>query len=176
MTDEKNKKFIISFLEALGNFNKEFIPLFARESWHYKDLRLGGFDPDKIYHNLGNLRFRGILEGEGGNFRFTKKGVTWAKNSVQRYFKLRYKNWDHKWRVIIFDIPQELHRERIRFRKKLKLIGCYMLQKSVFIFPYPCEEELGDVATRLKVSDYIDILIADNTGFKEAEIKKLFNL
>ncbi len=176
MTDGKNKKFIIKLLEVLGNFNKEFIPIFSRESWYYKDLRLGGFDPDKIYHNLGNLRFRGILEGRDGNFKFTKKGIEWAMNSAKRYFQLRYKNWDHKWRVIIFDIPQELHRERIKFRRKLKLLGCHMLQKSVFIFPYPCEEELSDIATQLKVSDYIDIIVADNAGFKEAEIKKLFNL
>lgn len=176
MTDGKNKRFIVSFLEALGNFNKEFIPVLARESWHYKDLRIGGFDPDKIYHNLGNLRFRGILKGNNGSFRLTKKGITWAKNSIQRYFKLRRENWDHKWRVIIFDIPQELHHRRIKFRRKLKLLGCHMLQKSVFIFPYPCEEELSDIAAQLKISDYIDVIVANNAGFKEAEIKKLFDL
>lgn len=179
MSDTKNSKkqqFIINFLEALGDFGKGFIQAFAREPWHYKDLRLGGFDPDKIYHNLGNLRYRGILDGEGGNFKFTKKGIVWVQNSHKRYFKLRYKNWDNKWRVIIFDIPQELHRERIKLRKKLKSLGCHMLQKSVFIFPYPCEEELSNIATQLKVSDYVDIIIADNAGFNEVEIKKLFNL
>ena len=51
-----------------------------------------------------------------------------------------------------------------------------MIQKSVFIFPYPCEEEISDVANKLKVGDYVDLIIADSAGFKEKEFLKVFDL
>ena len=84
--------------------------------------------------------------------------------------------WDRKWRIIIFDIPQELHRERIKFRRKLKSMGFFMLQKSVFVFPYPCNEEITDLSNILGVTDYVDIIIAESPGLKEQELLKIFNL
>lgn len=78
--------------------------------------------------------------------------------------------------MIIFDIPQELHENRNRFRQKIKGLGFFMLQKSVFIFPYPCEKELAEICRKLKISDYIDIIIADSIGFREQEVEKVFKL
>ena len=51
-----------------------------------------------------------------------------------------------------------------------------MIQKSVFIFPHPCFEEISDIAASLKVSDYIDIITAETAGFKEKELLKIFSL
>lgn len=173
----KKGEFVISFIEAVFDFSKMFIQAFARESMHYKGLRIAGYDPDKIYSNLKNLETRGILtKDKKGSFKFTNKGFLWVEKSVKRYFPLRGKNWDHKWRVIIFDIPKELHSARTRFSAKLKKLGFFMLQKSVFVFPYECERELGYIAKQLKISDYIDIITADNVGFKQDEIKKHFSL
>ena len=104
---------------------------------------------------------------------FSKRTIT----SIKKYFKNKVRGkWDKKWRLIVFDIPEEMHKERVNFRKKIKLLGFEMIQKSVFIFPYPCEEEIADIAGRLGVSDYIDILIAQSAGFKEEELLKTFGL
>ena len=173
----KGREFVKYFLESVFDFSKNFPQAFVRESWHYKDLRMGGYNPENIYRNVNNLRYRGILERSGrGCFKFTKKGTQWAQNSIQKYFQLKNRNWDKKWRVVIFDIPQELHNSRTKFRKKLKNIGFYMLQKSVFIFPYQCEDELGDICKDFGVSDYIDILVTESAGFKDKELRKHFNL
>ena len=86
------------------------------------------------------------------------------------------KKWDRKWRIVIFDIPEELHKNRNSFRAKIKNLGFYMLQRSVFVFPYPCEEELNELCSRLNISDYVDVIRADSIGFKEKEIKKYFDI
>jgi len=173
----KRREFVKYFLESVFDFSKKFPQAFVRESWHYKDLRIGGHNPKNIYRNVNNLRYRGILERSGqGCFKFTKVGTQWAQNSIQKYFQLKNRNWDKKWRVVIFDIPQELHNSRIKFRKKLKNLGFYMLQKSVFIFPYQCEDELGDICKDVGVSDYIDILVTESAGFRDKELRKHFNL
>src|SRR3989338_118105 len=53
------------------------------------------------------------------------------------------KIWDGKWRIVIFDIPEnERRRMRDAMRQKLQKIGFYQMQKSVWVFPYPCEKEI----------------------------------
>ena len=50
------------------------------------------------------------------------------------------KKWDKKWRVIVFDIPQNKRRSRDLIRFTLKQIGFVKLQHSVWVYPYDCEE------------------------------------
>jgi len=54
----------------------------------------------------------------------------------------RPKKWDGKWRVLIFDIAQlkKLYREALR--GKLKELGFYQLQKSVWVCPFDCRAEV----------------------------------
>ena len=51
-----------------------------------------------------------------------------------------------------------------------------MIQKSVFVFPYPCEKEIGDWCEELELSDRVDVITADFVGSKELGIKKYFSL
>lgn len=53
------------------------------------------------------------------------------------------KIWDRLWRVIVFDIPEKEKWLRDVFRNNLKRLGFREFQKSVFIFPYPCEKEIS---------------------------------
>jgi phenylacetic acid degradation operon negative regulatory protein len=140
---------------------------------------MGGIDPDTVYTGFKNLERRGIISKPKPalrNYKFTKKGRIWLKASSARHFKLNYGVWDKKWRVIVFDIPQSMHKERNYLRRKLQHLGCYMLQKSIFVFPYSCSEELGYLCSNIGIGDYVDVLIADSIGSNEREIKKYFNL
>ncbi len=69
--------------------------------------------------------------------------------------------WDRKWRIVLFDIPNYSKRARDAFAATLKRLGFLPMQKSVFLCPYPCEEELEVVADFFGVSDNIDIIVAD---------------
>ncbi len=50
--------------------------------------------------------------------------------------------WDRRWRVVIFDIPEKRKNVRDALRGHLRQIGFYELQKSVFVHPYPCGDEI----------------------------------
>jgi len=52
------------------------------------------------------------------------------------------KNWDGKWRLIVFDVPEKFRTGRDSLREKIKELGFYELQKSVFVFPYSCKDEV----------------------------------
>jgi DNA-binding transcriptional regulator PaaX len=53
------------------------------------------------------------------------------------------KKWDKVWRIVIFDIPNTSTTIRNIFRRKLKEFGFYKLQKSIWISPLPCIEEVA---------------------------------
>ena len=64
------------------------------------------------------------------------------------------KNWDGKWRLFIFDIPEENRSKRDQIRKKLKSLGLYNIQRSVFAYPHDCREELKLISDYFKVTKY----------------------
>ena len=52
------------------------------------------------------------------------------------------KKWDGKWRMVIYDIPHSLRKASDAFRRKIRELGMYQLQKSIWIYPYDCIKEL----------------------------------
>ena len=54
------------------------------------------------------------------------------------------KRWDGNWHVILFDIPIGKRKSiRNSFRHKLRELGCYQFQRSVWVHPFPCEAEIA---------------------------------
>jgi len=107
----------------------------------------------KIYHKkritdtFKRLQKQGCIEIEkkGGQIyiRLTEKGKKMAGWLQIDALKIKKpKKWDGKWRLVIFDISQLKKFYREAFRGKLKELGFYPLQKSVWIFPFDCKDEI----------------------------------
>ncbi|MBI2613152.1 MAG: hypothetical protein HYW62_00020 [Candidatus Levybacteria bacterium] len=56
--------------------------------------------------------------------------------------ELDQRNWDGKWRIIIYDIYTGKKQERELFRKTLKRLKFLKLQKSVYLTPFKCHDEI----------------------------------
>jgi len=173
--------FIVKLLTEITDFIVDLSLLWIKvpyKGFRYSDFYLDGLEESKKYYGFKNLQRRGIIKGARSNqFVFTKKGKKWFEKSMIKYFRNKNRGqWDKKWRLVIFDIPKEMHKERVRFREKLKFLGFAMLQKSVFIFPYSCDEEVADLSSTLNVGDYVDLIVAETAGFKEEEFLKEFGL
>lgn len=87
------------------------------------------------------------------------------------------KDWDSQWRIVLFDVPEELKQIRTIFRRKLKQLGFKYLQKSSWIYPHPCEEVLIKLIKRLKIENYVRVVVASqlssDVSFREYfELKK----
>lgn len=65
---------------------------------------------------------------------------------------------DSKWRLIIFDIPENLKSAREIFRRKLLQLGFIRLQDSVFASAYPCKKEIDFLCHFLEISDYVTLV------------------
>ncbi|MDP2789014.1 MAG: hypothetical protein Q8O46_03115 [bacterium] len=85
------------------------------------------------------------------------------------------KKWDGKWRVVVYDLPIRFKKAREAFRWKLKDLGFFQLQKSTWIYPYPCEGEILFVADFFGVRKHIEILEV-NKILDESKLKTHFCL
>ena len=168
--------FVLKFIEGIIEIGKDLHEFSQWQPIYYKGVRVIGRDRKKLYSGFKNLERRGLIRIENKKYKFTKNGREWLQKSKIKYFNLKNKKWDRKWRIIIFDIPESMHKERNWLRRKLNNLGFYMLQKSVFVFPYSCEEELSELCQNAEIENYVNILIAVSLGSKEKEIRNYFDL
>ncbi|MFA4890323.1 MAG: hypothetical protein WC587_01665 [Candidatus Paceibacterota bacterium] len=90
---------------------------------------------------------------------------------------VRPKKWDGLWRVISFDIPERYKRERNALTRKLKDMEIYPLQKSVFVCPFECHDEIDFVSEVLDVRKYIHYFSANEMDEKDEDfLKRYYNL
>mgnify|MGYP001563285531 CR=1 FL=1 len=68
------------------------------------------------------------------------------------------KTWNGNWWMIIFDIPVKKRVASNALSSKLKDLEFYQLQKSVYIHPFPCENEIEFIASIFDVREHILIL------------------
>lgn len=71
------------------------------------------------------------------------------------------KIWDGKWRLAIWDIPEDSRDERDRLRAFLKELGFNLLQQSVFVTPYPLPATAVQYLNESGLSRYIRFLRVD---------------
>ena len=93
---------------------------------------------------------------------------------LNRDFQTKPK-WDGKWRVIIWDIPEESKQQRNRIRALVKNLGFYQLQKSVFITPYPLPSSAVAFLKESDLLQYIRFMRVDKFD-NDRSLKKHFNL
>jgi len=105
-----------------------------------------------------------------------KKSILITKKGRFRIWKPRIvKEWDGRWRLVGFDIPEKRRKKRDSFRTALRAMGFKQMQKSLWICPYDVSEEIEKVMDMLDLEYEIDYFIADAITNKEKYID-LFDL
>lgn len=155
-------------------------------------LATNDFKPDKknkyskkeIQNAAYNLRKRKLIEIIRDNngkitVKLTNKGKKRIKDIVFENLKIQKpKKWDKKWRILIFDIPTKpkiFNQARNAIREKVKELGFFQLQKSVWAYPFECEDEILLVSEIYNVQKYIEILTVEKL-LHEKELKNKFKL
>ncbi|MBI2023201.1 CRISPR-associated endonuclease Cas2 [Candidatus Giovannonibacteria bacterium] len=108
-----------------------------------------------------------ILTSNGKN-----KALTYDLENI-RIKKME--NWDKKWRIILFDIPEKHKKARDAIAKLLKNMGCYKFQKSVFVHPFECRDEVDFVIEFFSLRPYVRYIVADTID-NELHLKQYFDL
>lgn len=135
----------------------------------------------KVYDAFSNLSKQGYIKvskrGQQIHIELTgegKKKAGWLQiNSLDIQ---KPEKWDKRWRLVAFDIIELKKKYREAFRGKLKELGFYQLQKSVWIYPYNCSAEIDLLRDFFGLNKKeLRLIISDNIG-PEDEIREKFDL
>lgn len=137
-------------------------------------------DRKELYHALRRLRLHGLVEtikktNEAETLSLSNRGKAhWLKYQFHNLRLKKSKFWDKKWRIVLFDIPETQRKIRNALRRKLKDLGFLEFQKSVFINPHPCRNEVNFIINFFNIEEnvfYLETPISPDDNFR-----KHFNL
>lgn len=139
------------------------------------------FNKEQIRNSISSLRKQKLIEyieykNSKTIVKITKKGESKLRAFAIDLLKIKKpKKWDKKWRLAMFDIPMRFTRGREAFRYHLKELGFYQFQKSAWIYPYPCEDEIIFIADFFGVSKFMEVLTVERI-LRDEHLKKHFHL
>lgn len=108
--------------------------------------------------------------------KLLKKAKPRLKNIFIEDVKLpRDAKWDGKWRLYTFDIPEKDKLSRDLLRRKLKGVGMYNIQRSVFAYPYDCRPELEFISNHYGISKHSAFMEVSYTDI-DKELRRFFKL
>ena len=97
------------------------------------------------------------------------------KYSIEAIHIPKQITWDKKWRLVIFDIPETKRLARNVFKDKLDEMGFVQIQKSIYVHPYPCHNEIEFIRSLYDLGPYIRLGILDKIEGEDA-LRKRFGL
>lgn len=142
------------------------------------------YSPKQLRNTIYLLKSRKLIEiieegDEKYKVQLTNKGRKRVKEFCFEALEIKKpKIWDKKWRVLVFDIPfgpKIYHQAREALRHKIKELGFYQMQKSTWVYPYECEDEILFIAELFQVQKHIEILTVEKL-LHEDKLKKKFEL
>lgn len=136
-------------------------------------------DEKRIKRSLRYLKRKNFIafpaKGKKGQFVVTRPGNKRLSEIELEEITIKPGPWDGRWRIVMFDVPEVKSGKRHIIRKKLKQLGFYHFQRSVFLFPFPCEEEIAKIKEILDIETEVHLLTAD--GFPgDEELIRTYNL
>lgn len=130
---------------------------------YYKSRIIDKREFSKCLYRLKKSKFvKNIIKNNREYLELTTKGRKRIKIYQINDLKIKSsKTWDKKWRIVIFDVPNTKKIARDMLTTTLKRLGFLHLQKSVFVFPFPCKKEIDLLKDNYEIGRHVQYIIAD---------------
>ena len=174
------KHVLLYFLDTAVMLHQDFDKPKIYRSFHKKYFKWSAEEKRKFDNLMYRLKrdklIKEVLDGKEKKIVFTKKGFEKAQKYRLEELKINIPDtWDKKWRIVLFDVPEDKKRARDIFSSKLKRLGFITLQKSVFIYPHECFDILKKLAEEYDIREYVRFIIADEIDNEEEFVDKFLD-
>ena len=147
------------------------LSLTRRPDYYFRVLKSAAKEWRKINQRSLHKAIRKLYQSQMIDYKEDKTGVATivlASRGKKRILKYDLDNmkinkpskWDGYWRIVVFDIPEDEKKARSALRVKLKDLGFYPMQKSVFVYPYDCKDEINFISEIFDIKPYVRFIIA----------------
>lgn len=117
-----------------------------------------------------------VTKNGSKHFRVTPLGrKALARFEFENLSKQKPKKWDGKYRVVIFDVKENIRFSRDDLRYMLLKFGFVRLQNSVWVYPYPCRGAVDLLKTHLEIRDEVVYMTVESIEDDEW-LRKKFDL
>lgn len=133
----------------------------------------------EILKTVYYMKSRGYLAGEYEHgLQLTGAGKRRLKRVELSELKIvAPPQWDSIWRIVFYDIPESHRSGRQALAAAMHTVGCFQLQKSVWVTPFPCRDVIETLAASYDIDQYITCIEAtylDNAAPLKARFAKKY--
>jgi phenylacetic acid degradation operon negative regulatory protein len=146
----------------------DYIRHYGNEIWIGSLIRLlqeFGHNEQSVRAAISRMNKQGWVQshkkGNKSYYYLTPQGVARMEEAAKRIFKLKPEQWDGKWRLLMYAIPEEKRNLRDELRKELVWSGFGTISNSVWISPNNLEIQVKALVKKYGIDEYIDFFIAD---------------
>lgn len=149
----------------------DYIRHYGHEIWIGSLIRLleeFGHNEPSVRAAVSRMHKQGwVLSRKQGNksyYFLTERGVKRMEEAAARIFKLKQRNWDGKWRILTYTIPEVKRNIRDELRKELVWSGFGSITSSCWISPNPLEQQVYDLIEKYAIKPHVNLFIAEYDG------------
>lgn len=151
-------------IAALGPLIKEVQKNREKKEWEKFNLW-------RLRQVIKRLERQKVVEITDDVVKITDKGRNKSLRFDLDNMKLKRKT-DGRWRLIIYDIANLKKPQRELFRKMLKKLNLLRLQKSIYMTPFVCDDEIEYLRQLFDIGN--DVLVLKITGIENEQAYKRY--
>lgn len=170
---DRKKKLLYEIFKAGGSLAIVFIAPGAAPTILKPFMDSNNLTNPELKRTLRKMNEDGLIsmkESKDGKItvRLKKDGKEKAlKYSIEEMDIKKPKKWDKKWRIVIFDIPEKKKLARDILQQKLRELGFKKIQNSIYVYPFPCEDEIEFISSVYEIRPYVQLMRADKVSNEE---------
>lgn len=105
-----------------------------------------------------------IVPGQRG-YELSRLGKGYSRDLVSWYVDRSPSRWDRRWRMVIFDVPEQRRVTRDHLRRLLVSYGFKKLQASVWTSPYAVPKEFNQKLWDLGIKNHVLYLLVSEIDY-----------
>ncbi len=98
-----------------------------------------------------------VKKGRRSQYALTDKGNNLLERGSTRIFEPVSRNWNEKWQMVVYSLPEKLRKKRHSLRTQLNWLGFGSLSPGTWISPHDRTAELTEFFSFLDVEEQVDI-------------------
>lgn len=147
---------LLILLDDLGETSLDQLPIYFNKT-----------SKQVLFSTMGRLVGRGWVVRKTNRYQtvysINSHGVAQLNHTLDSIKQEKDLNWDNKWRLVIFNIPERKRRLRDALRNSLKELGFGMLKSSIWISPYDLTTQVKKIVKKINLSDQVILLDTADT-------------
>lgn len=132
---------------------------------------LGKYKMWRVRQIIDRLEKQKIIKIKDDIISISSKGKQKLLQYQLQEMRLKEKA-DGKWRIVIYDIGELNKKDREAFRGMLRRLKFLQLQKSVYLTPFPCTDEIEYIRQRFHIGGNVKMIVA--TALEDAEAYRAY--